>query len=134
MPKILFCACSQLVSVDRYTNTLSLFQIIEQVNAGTFPLRLPELFISSLWKREDGDAGLPFESIVRFIDPAGHIKGEWKAEWAFAQPRHRHILLIPNVEFDSPGTYRFDTYIKKRGDVEIGGPVSTIEIVAQQVQ
>jgi hypothetical protein len=133
MPKIIFSACSQLVSVDHYTNTLSLFHIIEQLNSKTFPFLWPQMFISSLWKRENQEEGLNFESVVQFVDPSGQIKGEWRAEWAFEQPRHRHILLVPNAEFNNPGTYLFNIYIRKRGDVELGEPASTVEIVVQKV-
>ncbi len=134
MPKIIFSTCSQLVSVDRFTNTLSLFHMIEQLNAPSFPFRMPQMFVSVLWQREPQDEGLKFESVVRLTDPLGKTNGEWKAEWVFEQLRHRHILLVANAEFESPGSYHFNIFIKRQGEIELGEPVSTIEIVVQKSQ
>ena len=132
MPKLILLACSQLISVDQLTNTLSLFSIIEQVNLSGFPSRMPQIFVTSLWQRDEQEKDLSYESSIQFVGPSGNIKGEWRAEWTFEKPRHRHILLATDIEFEAPGTHLFKIYIRKKGVLSFGEPVSLIEISAQQ--
>lgn len=131
MPELILSACSQLVSVDRFTNTLSLFNIIEQINAPTFPFVMPQIFVASIWQRSDAEQGFPFESHIFLLDPSGKTRQEWKADWVFDQPRHRHLLLAANIEFESPGNYVFKIFINKKNEPLAEVPAKTIELPVQ---
>ncbi|MGA9791486.1 MAG: hypothetical protein WBQ43_12410 [Terriglobales bacterium] len=50
-----FSVVSQSVAVDRFTNRLSLFNIIEAFQAPRFPLLIPEVVIVSFVRRDENE-------------------------------------------------------------------------------
>jgi len=118
MPKLLFLSCSQLVSIDKITNNLSVYHIIEQLNIPSFPFIFPQIFITSLWQRSSGEENLEFELKISFLNPDRVSITEWHADWKFTSLHHRHILNAINLSFDYPGTYIFKIFIRKKGEKE----------------
>lgn len=128
MPKLLFSICCQLFSIDHLSNNLSLFHIIEQLQSSQFPFQFPQLFVASLWQRQEKEKNEKFEVKIRFLNPSHESKNEWTAEWQFASLRHRHILGASNLTFDIPGTFTFEIYIRKKGQKDWDKPVIEIQV------
>lgn len=118
MPKLLFLSCSHLVSIDKITNNLSVYHIIEQINIPNFPFVFPQLFITSLWQRSNEEENLEFEVKINFLNPDRISIKDWRADWKFTSLHHRHILNAINLTFDYPGTYAFKIFIRKKGQKE----------------
>lgn len=53
--KIEWALLAQAASVDRFSNRLSIFNLVENIEAPSFPLFLPEAVFVVLLKREEGE-------------------------------------------------------------------------------
>ena len=61
MPKHLFSICSNLVSIDQFSNNLSIFHILEQISSSKLPFTFPQLFVTTLWQRYKNEEAIEFE-------------------------------------------------------------------------
>lgn len=52
---VLFALCAAGVSVDRFSNRLSIFNVLEQLSAPGFPIWVPELAFVVVLRRDDND-------------------------------------------------------------------------------
>ncbi|HEY0220742.1 MAG TPA: hypothetical protein VGC58_00795, partial [Candidatus Paceibacterota bacterium] len=129
-------------SVDQNSNSLSIFNVVEEITINTVPqiagnnpvgknsplgiFSLPiNLTITSLWQRNDDDKNredLKVEGILEFLDPKGKILItnpvilDFKKEFK----RLRAITVINGISFTTQGEYRFvlKTNSEKKGDAE----------------
>jgi hypothetical protein len=62
--RLQFAVFAQSVSVDRFTNRLSLFNILESVQSPRFPVFLPELVAVFVVRREANDVNGPFDTEI----------------------------------------------------------------------
>ena len=53
--KVTFAALARIIVIDRFTNGMSLFQVVERIEAEKFPLLLPEAAFVAVLNREEGD-------------------------------------------------------------------------------
>jgi len=133
MAKLIFSICSESVSIDALTNNVSIFHIIENIKSVKFPVTFYRLIITSEWQREVGEEDMEFESRAQLINTEGRPVKEWKAIIKFDKLRHRHFVMIRNVEFDKPGEYCFLIFLKKKEMTDWGDPVHRIPILLSSV-
>ncbi len=132
MPKLLHSICSELISLDRITNNISIFNVLEDITSKSFPFVFPRFFITSSWQRKSDEKNIEFEARIKFTNPKKELIKNITSKWQFTKPRHRHIALFLNIKFDIPGTYNFEIYLRKKGKKEWGKPTFKIPLIAQK--
>jgi len=56
--KVQFALLAQSVSVDRFSNRLSIFNVMESIETPSFPIFVPEPVYLSLLRKEEGDPNI----------------------------------------------------------------------------
>ena len=84
--------------------------------------------VVTLWLRQPGEEGTPFEQRVSIIDPSGHEVAHSDSSFTFDSPRHRVLTLLTMVPFAHVGTYRFEVCLKQKGDSSWSPPVARYPI------
>lgn len=107
--------CSK-VSVDQQTNTISLFEVIEDVKFTTdgqltFPTNVPfEGTLASTWIRDELNTPERAETAVRLINPDGRVLIEPEPHPVdFGdKARARVFAKFAGLPLSGPGTYHFE--------------------------
>ena len=128
MPEHIYTFVSRGFSVDVLTNSLSAFSLLEGLSVSGLPRAVPELAVVTLWLRQPGEEGVPFEQRETIIDPGGHEVAHSDSSFTFDSPRHRVLTLLTMVPFAHVGTYRFEVCLKQKGDSSWSSPVARYPI------
>ena len=128
MPEHIYTFVSRGVSVDVLTNSLSAFSLLEGLSVSGLPRAVPELAVVTLWLRQPGEEGVPFEQRVSILDPTGHEVAHSDSLFTFDAPRHRVLTLLTMVPFAHVGMYRFEVCLKQKGDSCWSPPVARYPI------
>lgn len=120
MLKCPLSAVAEGAAIDARSNALSIFAVVEEIQAQGFPLFLPKLVFVTLWHREPDDADrYPVEFIVtenekELLRSPGELNFRGKT-------RNRQIITIGGLVIPEPGVVRFTARID-------GGPEATFAL------
>jgi hypothetical protein len=120
-----FFVVSEGVSVDKFTNQLSLFNVLEQAAGTDFPFVLPFIAAVSLWIREAGDDNRDFQCMLRVTLPNGRQR-EFTSNFTFNARRHRVIQRLQGFPIDKPGVLRFEVLLN--GEHKASHEIDVIKI------
>ncbi len=96
------------VSVDRQTNRISLFNVLEQVSVMRFPIPLPQVVAISAWNRETSDEGIEHQMTLRIHAPGVEQPSEYRVNVRLENERHRVMHQMQNIQITQPGELRFE--------------------------
>lgn len=133
MPLPVFIICSEGGSIDRHTNQLSIFDVIEkitfrpvlpaqdgsrqvEVDAGSRPLAFNSLRMTALWRQLEGDAGREFDFKTTVLVPGSAneiMAGQGRI--VFKTPLHR---IVANYIGDFP---------QQSGDIVVRTSIKPVE-------
>lgn len=113
MARLEFFAVSESMSVDQYTNRLSLFNILEEVRSPNFPFALTSATAVSLWTMEAGDDEREFQCMLRITMPDGP-QHEFTSNFRTSMRRHRVIQGFQGFLLNEPGMLRFEVLLNGR--------------------
>ena len=115
-------------SVDRQTNNISLFNIIEQLSLNIKRenwekalkekkegfLARTQFEIVTLWEKEEPEDEISAEVEVRLVDPKGNVLHKQPYQLSFAKQvkRHRQRLTWSGMKLTQAGVYIFSINIK----------------------
>ena len=106
--------CSRAL-IDRQTNNMSLFEVLEAIQVLTNappgdPAILPfEGTVATLWARERPDQRVSGQMRIRLVAPDGKELGAFRAQVNLADvSRTRTISTISGLPFAGGGTYEFE--------------------------
>lgn len=114
--KCVLSACAESASLDRGTNRVSLFNILDATSSLTFPYVIPKLSLLFILQAEaeDGDEEEGYVSL-NFEDQE---KGKRPIKFDFeGKPRLRLIIAAEGIAINKPGVLRSSVWHK---DKEIG--------------
>lgn len=123
MPRLILFVCCRSASVDYATNSLSLFDIVEQGEAAGFPAGFPEFTIVTLWRRNEDEADAGMIQNVVLVDPDGQKLGEVETRFTFEKLRHRITNRIQGLGFPKSGVYEFQLFVRREGSQASTTPV-----------
>jgi len=109
MARLEFFIVSESMSIDQFTNRLSLFNILEEVESPNFPFQLSIIAVS-LWMKEPGDDERDFQCILRVSMPNVPPR-EFTVNFRFISRRHRVIQNIQAIQLNEPGVLRFEVLL-----------------------
>jgi hypothetical protein len=116
MPKLEYFVVCESVSVDRETNRISLFNVVEDlrpVRNGETGHPVHQFVAVSAWNREPGDEGKDFQAIVRIQPPDDQSK-DFSINFQMERPRQRLILRLLGVAAGRPGNLRFELLLNSQ--------------------
>jgi hypothetical protein len=111
----------QAISIDRFSNAVSLFNVLEEITytpQGPLPDPLPALLyiplnaqVASLWTRDDLDTPEVGRARLRLVSPSGpgpDLKegGEYEVDLTVAK-RHRQVATVATLPWTENGLYYF---------------------------
>ncbi len=106
--KVILAAAALSVSIDRFTNRMSLFNVVEQINSPSFPLWMPEIsFVVAILRGEGDPQEFTAKTELRLGDK---VLVQSNAPISFKNgPIARNILNLRGIPIPAPGelTYRF---------------------------
>ena len=105
------------VTIDRETNKVSAYGLVEYLRTEAFPLYFQKLFFFCLWERENGD---PERCRAEFsMTMNGRELARQGVDIDFAQlPRNRCVVRIDDFSVGEPGTVAFQLAIPGHGSAE----------------
>jgi hypothetical protein len=125
MARLELFVVSEGVSVDQFTNQLSLFSVLEEVTPPDFPFVLPSAAAVSLWMKEAGDDDRDFQCMLRVTLTDGSQR-EFTSNFRFRARRHRVIQRIQGLPLNEPGVLRFEVLLN--GEYKASHEVDVLRI------
>lgn len=110
MPKLEYFVVCESISIDRETNRISLFNIVEDIQPigpGSQGHIIAQFVAVSCWNREPADEGKDFQVIHRIHSPSEEPK-DFPMNFRMQNPRQRLILRIQGVPPTRPGSLRVE--------------------------
>ncbi len=113
MPKLEYFLVAESISIDRDTNQISLFNVLEEVafSRSTEHWAIPQLVACSSWKCEQEDLNQDFQVAVEIVQPNrdGSKKetNRYSVNFTAAGPRNRICLHYGNLPIHAPGDIVF---------------------------
>lgn len=105
--KLLFCA--EGVTVDRQSNNVSAFNIIEQLNFQNLPVVWPKMVVLSLIERDEGDKG-DWNGGIRIILADKEIADQKIVLPYKGTRRSRYIMTVGGLPITQPGKLEITLY------------------------
>ena len=100
--KVRYIACAASSSVDHKTNELSLFQVMDEIGADAFPIRLPSLCVAALFEREADEA--PAQSYVMTVSLDAALIASFALQVDFAGARrNRSVNTVKGLAIPAAG-------------------------------
>lgn len=97
--------CSDSAAIDARFNTLSVFHIMEQLNAPAFPMAIPRLTVVALLSKEEADPPVFQLQLQIFLGVqqlfAGPVHGNF-----FQQLSTRTVIEVNGLVIPAPGELR----------------------------
>lgn len=120
---------SESVSLDRDTNRISYFHIVEQVNASEFPTALMQCVATATWSSETGDHERDFQMVLR-VTPPGSEPQEFPLNFRFEEGkvRHRLIYRLSPIPLPAAGELRFAAILNGEVHRELVLPVLAVQV------
>ena len=109
MARLEFFVVAESVSVDQFTNQVSVFSILEEIRAEHFPIAISHCVGMSLWRSETGDFDQDFQAVLRVTSP-GLPPRDVSTNFRFAPSglRMRVIQRVVGVRVEQEGDLVFE--------------------------
>ena len=105
--------CAKSVVVDRFTNSVSIHELIEELSPVKFPAVVPELAILALLEKDDGDADC--YDCVLAVTLGGETIFEKRVVANFEGRKHtRNVMMFRGVPLNMAGLMEFHFRIEGR--------------------
>lgn len=148
MARPVYIICSESGSVDRYTNQVSIFNVIERLRfrraedgeppAGDSVRRSPwlQMRVISVWERESGDAESEFDYRVHLMRPGQEEPQQiGEGQFVFGDGHlHRIFMDVGGPPPNTEGEIVITVSVKKSTDQEWIEHSYTIPVAAESVR
>lgn len=102
MARLEYFVVAESVSIDQLTNRVSIFNILETIQAPAFPVTLTQVMAVSLWEEDEIDTDRQYQVGIR-ITLGGNELTHIRQNLNFPRRRLRTIAQIQNIEIPEPG-------------------------------
>ena len=113
MPSLEYFLVADSVSVDQFTNTVSVFHVIEQIRAPKFPVHIPRFACVSSLNIEEEGFGKDYQLTVNIKNPSGKEGEPNRINFTAEKRRQRFIAHLVNFKIDGPGQLLFELLLNE---------------------
>jgi hypothetical protein len=115
VPHVELLICAQGAAIDRFTNSLSIFEFIDEFSPPIYPIFIPKLIIVAMLTKESNEEDNYESNIIISIGETELLKQNVPLNFQ-GRNRLRQIFNIQFIQVPNPGTLR----IRLEGDKIIG--------------
>jgi hypothetical protein len=121
---VLFALCAAGITVDRYSNRLSIFNLIEQIVSPGFPAWLPEVTFLVVLRRENNEAGqFQARAEIRVGDNAIGAPTQVAVDFEGGNTA-RQIMNFQGIPVPAPGELTFRLFLPDNQVATVTIPVT----------
>ncbi len=125
MLKFILFIASESASIDRVSNNLSVFNIIEDIAAQSFPFAIPKITVTVLLSREDTDPN-DYEGTVTVLNNTQTLHS-FKIPMRFEDKLHSRLnIQLGGLPVSSPGMLSFKLHVEP-GDLHVEYSIKVLE-------
>ena len=99
--------------MDQFTNTVSVFHVIEQIRSAIFPVPIRRFACVSSLNIEEEDFGKDYQLTVRIKNPSGEDEKPNRINFTAEKRRQRFIAHLINFKIDGPGQLLFELLLNE---------------------
>ena len=114
MPSLEYFLVADSVSVDQFTNTVSVFHVIEQIRAPKFPVHIPRFACVSSLNIEEEGFGKDYQLTVNIKNPSGKEGEPNRINFTAEKKRQRFIAHLINFKIEGPGELVFELRLNEK--------------------
>lgn len=118
-----FAAIAQAVSVDRFTNRLSVFNLLDSVESLRFPILIPELTYLAVLRKQPGDPVQFKTALAIFVGNLAVANAEIQVDFGTG-PNTRIIINFQNVPVTKVENLRLELGLPNQGAHTLEIPVA----------
>jgi hypothetical protein len=120
MPKLEYFLVCESVSIDRDTNRVSHFHVLEELRPG--PSEQPGHLLAQLaavccWYEEPDDVGQDFQALLRLHTPEGNSR-EFTLNFHMKSRRQRLVFHLQGIPPVVPGELKFEILLNGKHQAE----------------
>ena len=119
MARLEYFLVSRSISIDVATNQVSIFEVIDEIAAASFPSQIPYLVATSLWCQEEGEEDRDFQLILRITTPGGSSH-DLPTNFQIQAKRHRITQRLEGLRVEQEGTLHFEAILNGKHAAQIG--------------
>lgn len=111
MARLEFFVVAESAAVDRFTNRLSIFDILETITVDQeFPVVMPRAVAVTLWDTVSDERETDLQALLRIRYPDG-TQEEHAANFTVRHDRHRVLQRIDGITLKTEGELRFEVLL-----------------------
>lgn len=103
--RTILAVCCNGAAVDRFSNTLSLFEVIEEIQPSTYPAVLPRLIYVVLLERSKDEPSTLDAKIICDVNGKQVLEDDVNIDFQ-DKLRERHVVTIHGIPVAAPGELR----------------------------
>jgi hypothetical protein len=103
MPDLEYFVVARGASVDRFTDRVSIFSIIDEITPRRFPAILMQIAVIAGWNAAQEEIGQQANLRIRFTLPGQQEPAEMPLEFTVEARRHRHISQFMGLRLAASG-------------------------------
>ena len=129
MPALEYFLVAESLAVDQSTNRASVFNIIDELAASSFPVVVPQMAAICAWNMSADDEGQDFQAVVRIMSPGEELR-EQRVNFLGQHRRSRLIFRVFGLPIAREGDLRFEVELNGQYQashtvtVRLGEPVA----------
>jgi|ERR1700731_1344579 len=124
--KVQFALLAQSASIDRFSNRLSVFNLLESIESQSFPVFIPEVVFVCILRREAGDLVVSDGTLSVFSGDS--IVGKANVRVDFESAQHSRLIVnFQPVPLMKPENLRFQLDVTN-------GPTYSLDIPVTQTK
>lgn len=111
MPRLEYFLVAEAISVDRETNSISLFNVVEELRPESLPYTIPKLVAVSCWKAAPEEQGQEFQVLLKVHVPGAFAPAQIPLNFTMEGERYRFNQTLLHACMDRPGAIRFELFL-----------------------
>ena len=128
--EILFATCADSASTDSTSNRLSLFNIVEEINAASFPGIIPSMSFVFLLARKKSEPDIINVTLLAELNGKSIFELPYKVSFQ-GKLRARTIANLQGVPVFGPGKLAF--LVKRKGATLCEWPITVVDAGTAQI-
>jgi hypothetical protein len=111
MPQLEYFLASESCAIDSQTNRVSIFNVLEEIQAAGFPTLMPGVVAMAVWNAEPGDEQRDFQAVFLVSGPGDEEPRRFPVNFRIPEARARTLIQIVGYPVNGPGQLRFEVEI-----------------------